>query len=340
MRKMIAVGFCLLLSAACGQGNSPGSGGTDNSPSNDPPKSTSSNSATTGNDETTGDELNDFETQYGKALVQLLVAIQFRYKFGLNEKSLIAELNSPINADKLKDYWKALAKTWWNEQLPPCRDFSTWGQLAEDRFWVKVAESISADMEDEFVGELLGIGRSEVLDLREGRKFDEPRSPRRINLLGFEDHKHFFQGLFQRYGLNASFDPGIKLKQKIIEETQTKLINAPTGLRRKALKLYRDEFVQLLNYTTVGTGPVAMILLRVAENSLPGFGSVDLQIISPAPTGTKLSIKNSARSAETSDGIRIDPGAKVQDEPVIGFELKLSNDGDEVRVYTRRGGKK
>ncbi|MCA8913981.1 MAG: PP2C family protein-serine/threonine phosphatase [Planctomycetes bacterium] len=285
--------------------------------------------------------LEDTIQQAGVGMLQQAEAIHRPYKAGLNEKGLIAYFSQPANREaKFGAYWAQVQKDWFDPRIPGCREFANWDQFKDDRIWVKCAAEALANkarfpLSDQQGIEIFGESWPQLRDLSESGKLPEPTSPRHINDAAMERNKHLFPGLFQRYSMDSSRDTFARLKTKIQEETDTKLIYHANGLRKKIFREFHEDFVRDLDEMTGNeASQVRFIIFRIPPNELPRFDTAELNVISPTPTGPQLEVE--ASTNVSADGeIKIDKGATVKGIPAYGFSKDLGAQ-ESISIYLDR----
>ncbi|MCA8913679.1 MAG: SpoIIE family protein phosphatase [Planctomycetes bacterium] len=285
--------------------------------------------------------LEDTIEQAGKGMLQQAEAIERPYKAGLNEKGLIAYFSQPNNKDKkFGKYWSIIQDQWFSKNVPGCREFANWEQFKADRVWVKCAMEVQSKdgpsgLTDAQGFEVFGEGWKALKDAGPGGKLSEPQAPRRINDEAMERYKHLFPELFRKNGLDASRDSFARLKAKINEETDQRLIHAQAGIRKKIFSEFQKDFVADLDKMTMDeTSQIRYVIFRVPANELPGFDAVNLQVISPTQTETKLEVENSP-DVTTSGEVKIDRGASVKGIPAYGFTKDLGPN-ESISIYLDR----
>lgn len=273
----------------------------------------------------------------GLDLLSLVEVIRQDYLNGLNESNLIGYLN-PAGGDKRFDeYWKLVSDQWFHERIPACRDFANWEQFKEDRLWAQCAAECLADPESysdlkDDGWKLFGESWPELQELKSDAALQEAKAPRRVNAALMEQYRHRFPKLFQKYRLSSETETFSKLRSRSFEETDSSLINHPTGLRKKLFRAYHAYFVaQLDQITASAESMVNFIIVCVPPQSLPGFDATDLNLISPKPTGTRLVVEGSSNILKLGD-VTLDRGAVVSGKRAYGFKVEFDNQSD-VRLF-------
>lgn len=291
--------------------------------------------------------LNETVEEAGVGMLQQAEAIHRPYRAGLNEKGLIAYFSQPANRQaKFGEYWANRQADWFPKRVPGSREFATWDQLKDDRLWALVANQILTDetvrerLTDEEKLAILGEPYNELktLDPDGNDKMREPSLPRRINEEAMERQKIHFTNLFRQHRLNASTDPFAKLRQNIHDETHTRLIHSPGGLRKKIFQEFQREFIADLDQLTGDeNSQVKYVVLEVPDGTLPGFTKDELQVFSPsAASGDGQSVTGTDFSnAATIGDAQIDRNAFVDGAPAYGFQRKFG-ENESVKIYLDR----
>ncbi|MCB9933542.1 MAG: hypothetical protein H6841_08990 [Planctomycetes bacterium] len=273
----------------------------------------------------------------GLDLLGLVEVIRQNYLNGLNESNLIGYLNQAGGDKRFDEYWKLVSDQWFHERIPACRAFANWEQFKEDRLWVQCAAEYLADPESysdlkDDGWKLFGESWFELQELKPGAVLQEAKSPRRVNVAMMERYRHRFPKLFQKYRLSPDTETFSKLRSNSFEETDSSLINHPTGLRKKLFRAYHADVVAQLDKAIAGNESlVSFIIVRVPSNTLPGFDAADLNLISPTPTGAKLEVTSSIRSTRSGE-VTLDRGATVHGKRAYGFTKELDSQSD-VRLF-------
>lgn len=285
-------------------------------------------------DTVTGDGL---VVRAGLDLLSLVEVIRQNYLSGLNESNLISYLNRAGGDKRFNEYWESVSDQWFHERIPACRAFANWDQFKEDRLWAQCAAEYLADPESysdlkDDGWKVFGDSWPELQELKPDATLKEANAPRRVNTALLEQHRHRFPKLFQKYRLSPEADTFSKLRFRSFEETDSGLINHPTGLRKKLFRAYHADFVaQLDQITTSAESMVNFIIVCPPQQSLPGFDAADLNLISPTPTGTSLVVEGSSNILKLGD-VTLDRGAVVGGKRAYGFKLEFDRQSD-VRLF-------
>ncbi|MBX3458410.1 MAG: SpoIIE family protein phosphatase [Planctomycetes bacterium] len=290
--------------------------------------------------------------QAGVGMLQQAEAIHRPYRAGLNEKGLIAYFGQPANREKFDKYWQQME---WDERakrgsfharIPACREFANWEQFKEDRVWVLVAGNIldnprdlnlsDAAREEAIKFEILGEGWAELRDLKPNQRASAPNAPRRINKAAMERYKSYFSKLFRDNGLDAGSDKFERLKARIDQDTENRLIEGPQGLRKTIFRFFQEDFVKdLEELTTADDSQVRFIFFQIPDDTLPRFRTEELNVVSPRPRENRELERLASSDVVTKGDVSIDRGAFIGGVAAYSFSKSLSP-GESISIYLDR----
>ncbi len=287
--------------------------------------------------------LEDTMLEAGKGMLQQAEAIHRPYRAGLNDNGLIAYFTQPANHPKFNRYWEQMETSWFHKQIPACRNFANWDQFKEDRLWAIMAGTVLDSGEPRLLNDtdaalLFGDGWNDVKALAPGQRAIPPSAPREINDAQFTNTiKARFAKLFTRYSLSVDRNALTDLRTKVHQESEEKLINGRTGLRRQIFDQFRGDYNRDLDEVTSDeNSQVRQIVFFFPEESgriLPWLENKELTVVSPSEEGgTPYSEPPDVPPGE----IDVNQNTAVGDVPAYGFTKGLESQ-EKIAVYLDRG---
>ncbi|MCL4731930.1 MAG: SpoIIE family protein phosphatase, partial [Planctomycetes bacterium] len=182
------------------------------------------------------------------------------------------------------------------------------------------------------------FGRDYARKLRElpaGASLPEPGTPRVLNYEAVNKERERFNGLFTKYGLDPRQHIFDDLRAAINRETTTKIIDPAQGggLRRKVFSEFHAEFVaDLQKLTDAENSQVKYIIFEIPGNSLPGFTTEQLTVISPPRSGVKT---GKSTATKTVGNVEVDSSASVDGKSAYRFSVSKPL-GDTISIYLDR----